>query len=160
MSITGRIRTPRALSNPNTAPRVEDGDELEAVRRRLNGRAARLTPEGTVAPAPVLRGHLERVTRHQIAGWAFEPGDPGTRVTLSVLANGVEIGRVIADRHRPALEAAGVGDGGHAFQFHLPRAFAEDRAHEIEIWRTADWTALPGSPVRLDPAEPRRLSAA
>jgi hypothetical protein len=133
---------------------VEDGYELETVRRQLIGRAARLSSDGTAAPAPALLGQLDPVTRYLIEGWALEPGDPEARVALSILANGAEIGRVVADRRRPDLEAAGVGDGAHGFQFHLPRGFAPDRPHEIEIWRTRDWTRLPGAPARLEAARP------
>jgi len=136
------------------APRVEDGYELEAVRRRLIGRAVRLRADGVAMPSPALRGRLERVTRTMIEGWAFNPGDPDARISLTILANGAEIGRVLADRPRADLAAAGVGDGGHAFQFHLPRGFAPDRAHQVEARRAGDWAALPGAPATLEP-EPR-----
>jgi hypothetical protein len=145
---------PRHVEPEYCAPRVEDGYELEAVRRRLMGRAVRLGPDGTARTAPRLHGHLERVTRNLIEGWAFEPGDPDARVSLTILVNGAEIGRVVADRHRPDLEAAGVGDGAHGFSFHLPAGFAHHRSHEIEVWRTADWTRLPGSPARLEATWP------
>jgi hypothetical protein len=146
---------PRCVEPEYCAPRVEDGYELEAVRRRLNGRAARLAPDGTAAPPRPLRGNLERVTRHLIEGWAFEPGDPDARLKLMILANDAVIGEVVADRHRPDLAAAGVGDGGHAFAFHLPRGFSPDRAHRVEVRRAGDWTPLPGAPVTLE-AETRR----
>jgi hypothetical protein len=40
-------------------------------------------------------------------------------------------------------------DGGHAFAFHLPRGFAPDRAHRVEVRRALDWTPLPGAPKTL-----------
>jgi autotransporter passenger strand-loop-strand repeat protein len=144
---------PRIVDAEYCAPRVEDGYELEAVRRRLNGRAARLGQDGALAPAAAFRGNLELVTRHMIEGWAFNPADPGARVELAILANGAEIGRVVADRHRPDLAAADIGDGGHAFRFHLPGGFAEDRIHDIEVCRTADGSRLPGAPARLEAAK-------
>jgi len=140
---------PRYVEPEYCAPRVEDGYELEAVRRRLNGRAARLAPDGTASPPRALHGHLEQVTRHLIEGWAFEPADPGARLRLAILANDAVIGEVVADRHRTDLAAAGVGDGGHAFAFHLPRGFAPDRAHRVEVRRALDWTPLPGAPKTL-----------
>jgi hypothetical protein len=140
---------PRVTEPEYCAPRVEDGYELDAVRRRLSGRAARLGPDGTTSEASPLRGHLDRVTRDRISGWAFNPADPDARVDLTILSNGAPIGRVTANHHRPDLVAAGIGDGGHAFQFHLPLGFTEDRIHEIEVYRTADWSPLPGSPTRL-----------
>jgi hypothetical protein len=118
----------------------------------LISRAVRLTPEGTLAPARPLNGRLERLTRDRIEGWAFEPGDPDAKVTLTILANGAEIGRVIADRPSPDLAAAGIGDGAHAFQFRLPRGFAPDRAHRVEVRRAGDWAPLPGGPATLGAA--------
>jgi autotransporter passenger strand-loop-strand repeat protein len=140
---------PRYAEPEYCAPRVEDGYALEAVRRRLNGRAGRLAPNGTARPARVLRGNLERVTRTLIEGWAFEPEGPDARLRLAILANDAVIGEVVADRHRPDLAAAGIGDGGHAFAFHLPRGFAADRAHRVEVRRAGDWALLPGAPATL-----------
>jgi autotransporter passenger strand-loop-strand repeat protein len=140
---------PRCVEPSYCAPRVEDGHELEAVRRRLNGRAGRLTPNGTARPARVLDGNLERVTRTLIEGWAFEPEGPDTRLRLAILANDAVIGEVVADRYRPDLAAAGIGDGGHSFAFHLPLGFAADRAHQVEVRRTDDWALLPGAPATL-----------
>jgi autotransporter passenger strand-loop-strand repeat protein len=144
---------PRYVEPEYCAPRVEDGHELEAVRRRLIGRAVRLSADGVAAPSPVLQGNLERVTRHLIEGWAFEPDDPDARPRLMILANDAVIGEVVADRHRPDLAAAGVGDGGHAFAFHLPRGFTPDRAHRVEVRRAGDWTPLPGAPATLEAAK-------
>jgi hypothetical protein len=140
---------PRPVEAEYCAPRVEDGYELETARRRLIGRAVRLGADGVARPSPALHGNLERVTRTMIEGWAFEPGDPDARLSLTILANGAEIGRVTADRPRADLAAAGVGDGGHAFQFHLPRGFSPDRAHQVEVRRVGDWAPLPGAPAIL-----------
>jgi glycosyltransferase involved in cell wall biosynthesis len=131
------------------APRLEEGFELEARRRRLLGRARRLDTDGTAPPA-VLRGNLELVQRARIEGWAFDPASPGTPVALVVLANGAEIGRVVADRYRPDLDEAGIGDGRHAFELVVPGGLAAEIRHEIEVRREADWSLLPGSPGVLE----------
>ncbi len=131
------------------APRVEDGYELEAVRRRLMNRATRLLPDGTMAQVPLLRGYLDSVTRTTIMGWAFEPETPDRRVPLVILANGAVIGRVIADHYRPGLAASGIGDGKHAYRFQLPQGFADDMHHAIEVRRESDWSHLSGSPASL-----------
>ena len=132
------------------APRIEEGFALEALRRRLVGRARRLGADGTAPPA-VLHGNLDLVQRTRIAGWAADPASPETRVVLVVLANGAQIGRVVAGSYRPDLEEAGIGDGRHAFDLVVPDGLAADVRHEIEVRREADWSPLPGSPRVLEP---------
>ncbi len=133
------------------APRVEEGFELEALRRQLDGRAHRLRPDGTVA-AMALEGHLDLVRHDRIEGWARDPERPDVPVALLVLADGAEIGRVVADRYRPDLVTAGIGDGCHAFELVVPGGLAAAWQHTIEVRRADDWTMLTGSPVVLPPA--------
>ena len=133
------------------APRVEEGFALEALRRRLSGRARRLGADGT-APPGVLHGNLDLVQRTRIAGWAADPASPETRVVLVVLANGAQIGRVVAGSYRSDLEDCGLHrDGRHAFDLVLPDGLAGDVRHEIEVRRESDWSPLPGSPSVLEP---------
>ncbi len=133
------------------APRVEEGFELEALRRRLAGRARRLQPDGTAATAAALEGHLDLVRHDRIAGWARDPEMPAAPVALVVLANGAEIGRVMADRYRGDLAAAGIDDGCHGFELVVPGGLAADWSHTIEVCHADAWTMLPGSPAVLHP---------
>ena len=133
------------------APRLEEGFALEALRRRLLGRARRLGADGKAQPG-VLRGLLERVHRARISGWAFDPASPDTPVALVVLANGAEIGRVVAELYRSDLADAGIGDGYHAFELIVPGGLTAGMRHEIEVRHAADWSLLPGSPWVWEPA--------
>ena len=135
------------------APRVEDGFELETIRRSLMSRAVRLLPDGTAASAPQLSGNLDAVTRNVVEGWAYLPSSSGERVSLAIIDNGVTIGRVVADRYRADLEKAGIGDGRHAFSFLVPSGFSENVRHEIEVRRESDWSLLAGSPTVLAAVE-------
>jgi hypothetical protein len=123
---------PRGRDADYCAPRIEDGFELDAVQRALNARAHRLRPDGTAAPAPELRGHLDRVTRILVEGWAEGP-DP-----LAILDNGAIIGRVFPDAN-------------HRFRFTMPTGFWTEIRHQIEVRREGDWTPLPGSGLALEP---------
>jgi hypothetical protein len=136
---------PRVSDDAYCAPRIEDGFELEAARQVLAARGHRLRPDGTAAPAAELRGNFERVTRTMIEGWAFDPETPDQPARLVILDGGVVIGRVTARDYRPDLEAAGIGDGFHAFRFLIPNGFWTETRHEIEIRRESDWTLLYGS---------------
>ncbi len=63
-----------------------------------------------MAPPPPLEGHLDLVRHDRIEGWARDPEmptEPVALVVLVVLANGAEIGRVVADRYRHDLASAG-----------------------------------------------------
>jgi len=127
------------------APRVEDGPALEALRRRLTARAARLRPDRKAAQPPA-RGYVDRATRTLVEGWAS-----GERpVRLAILVNGAVVGETLADRRRADLKASGIGDCG--FRFVLPRPLSPELAHRIEVRRESDWLPLHGGPVMLRPA--------
>jgi len=121
------------------APRVESGTALDAVRRMLAARAAILRPDGTVPPRDS-RGHLDVAGRTWVSGWAFGAG--GEPQALAILVNGAVVGRVVADRYRADLKAAGIGDGRHGFSFALPGGLSPDIVHRIEVRREADWSLL------------------
>ena len=139
------------------APRIEDGFGLEAIRRRLQGRARRLAADGT-APAARIEGHLDLVRHDLIEGWAFDRTTPAAAATVVILANGAEIARLVADRYRDDLAAAGIGDGCHAFSLAVPGGLSSDTRLAIEVYGWPDWAPLTGSPYTLEPA--RTLSAA
>ncbi len=90
----------------------------------LNGVPAVLKPvEAEKLPAAVtlgpLRGNLELVGHNRIGGWAQDPADAERAVGLVFLANGRVVGRLLANRHRDDLAAAGVGSGRHGFELIL-----------------------------------------
>lgn len=132
------------------APRIEDGYELETLRRRLLGRARRLGAGG-VAARSRLRGSVDRATPWLIEGWAFDQAHPDTAVMVVVLDEGAEIARVVADRYREDLAAAGIGDGRHGFRLKLPNGLAREAWHRLELCHEADWTTLGGTPIVLAP---------
>ena len=123
------------------APRVEAGHELDGLQRRLKERARLLRADGRARPVS-LRGHLDLIRPACITGWAYDPTCPGTPVKLVVFANGTEIGRVVADRYRPDLLHAGVGDGRCSFEFRIPGGLVSRIALEIEVRSENGW-AMP-----------------
>jgi len=121
------------------APRVEDGPALDTLHQALATRAPHLRTGGAAAPWG-RRGKVELATPRLIAGWAYSGADAGP-VPLAVLVNGAVIGRMIADRYRPDLKAAGIGDGCHGFRFTLPRELGAGD-HRIEVRREVDWSVV------------------
>ena len=58
---------------------------------------------------------------HRVArGWAWHPKYPKRRVRLEVFYRDVFLGAVSAGLFRSDLQDHGIGDGHHAFTFHLP----------------------------------------
>jgi len=108
-----------------------------------------------IAASPERQGSLELAAHTLVAGWAFAGNEAG-RVALAVIVNGAVVARIVADRFRPDLKAAGIGDGCHAFFFRLPDRLSADVSHTIEVRREIDWTLLPGAPVTLWPSKATR----
>jgi hypothetical protein len=142
------------------APRMEDGLALEALRRRLHGRAQLLGERSRIVPV-MLQGQIDMVTQERITGWAFDPASPDTPVTVVVLGNGVELGRVVADHRRRDLTAAEIGNGCHGFALVMPDGVYPEALHEIAAYGAAGWCPLAGSPATLalgDAAERTEVS--
>lgn len=137
------------------APRVEDGEVLEAVRRRLvlraNAAETDTTQAGTVEQGS-LPGHLDSVHRDRIVGWAHDAASPDIPVKLRVLDNDVAIGEVVADRYRSDLQQAGMGDGRHAFEFSIPGGLSPPLRHAIRVRRARDGRELANSPWVVEAA--------
>jgi hypothetical protein len=131
------------------APRVEDGEELEAVRQRLRARAG---VEMAAQGASPWRGNLDLVERGRIEGWARDESEPGRPVMLRILDNGLPIGCVPASRFRDDLPTAGIGDGRHAFSLSVVGGLAPEIDHLIEVRRADDGRALCGSPYVIKAA--------
>ncbi|HWB49091.1 MAG TPA: Hint domain-containing protein [Stellaceae bacterium] len=145
---------PEAFPQPPAycAPRVEDGLPLETIRDRLLRRARRSCNGDAVRSEP-LRGYVDLVDHNRIKGWAFDPAEPEAAVTVAVLANGLVIARLVADRYREDLEQAGIGDGYHGFDWNIPGGLSTSTRQKIEIRHETDGSPLPGSPVVLRPVE-------
>lgn len=69
---------------------------------------------------PPLTGCLDGIHRRFIHGWAWDSAFPQKKVVVLLKVNGVAVGSAIANRFRPDLVGAGVGDGRHGFEFPLP----------------------------------------
>jgi hypothetical protein len=136
------------------APRVEHGAELEPLRRRLAGRAG---PAPGAGGPGARRGYLEAASRTEIRGWAWDANRPHHRLALEIVADGVVIARLPADRHRGDLEDAGIGDGRHGFAFAIPGGLipgglSPETAHTIALRYADGGGALENSPIQLAPA--------
>jgi hypothetical protein len=90
-----------------------------------------------------VRGYVDSVTTAAIDGWAFEPANPTERVVVELRLDGRTLATTVADRHRPDLVRAGIGDAFHGFRFTLRPDWAERRAELAAIAHSADGTEVP-----------------
>ncbi|WP_051340657.1 glycosyltransferase family 2 protein [Azospirillum halopraeferens] len=79
-------------------------------------------------------------------GWAFRPERPDEPVALELWWEHGLLMRFEADRPRPDLAAAGLGDGCHAFEAALPDAVLDGRPHLLHVLAADERVALESSP--------------
>jgi hypothetical protein len=131
----------RAESAHYRSPRREDGYEVEAIRRRIAGRAGLDLGGESVGE---LRGHIDLISADCIAGWAQNMDHPEAPVCLDIYVDGRLVGQVLANRYREDLKRAGIGSGRHGFNF--PRAAGPASAcGTAEVRRSFDSASLPFS---------------
>ncbi len=107
--------------------------------------AARVTPRTQTAP---LGGLVDIARRERVSGWAQDPAAPNVPVSLLITTDDTLLVRVLADRLRADLRAAGIGAGRHAFDVELEGLSPLSR-HVIAVRRESDGVHLQGSPVIL-----------
>jgi hypothetical protein len=136
------------------APRRDQGYQVEAVRRRLALRAG-LAVAGDRPDISGLRGHIDLVGQAGVAGWAQNIDHPDAPVCLDIYADGILIGRTLANRYRADLEQAGLGSGRHSFEFAAP-AGLHLAANAVEVRRSIDGAILSHMPGKTADMRERR----
>ncbi len=134
------------------APRVEDGQLLEIVRRRIARRAGLVTNHIEDKPDEgCLHGRIDRLDHFGICGWAWDVGRLHTPVQLEFLIDGAVVGSTVANIFRQDLLVAGVGSGRSSFDHRFEGPLSVTSSHVIEVRRRADRMPLPGTPVNMAP---------
>jgi glycosyltransferase involved in cell wall biosynthesis len=130
------------------APVVERGRKLAAIQRKLAKRAQE-AGIGVPQDGP-LQGFVDRVDGEVVAGWAWLPAHPGTKVSLEVVINGEPVIELVANRYRADLQAIGLDDGYYGFELRLPRPLNPFSCHEVIVRRSADGEPL-SAPAVIGP---------
>ncbi|WP_211259973.1 Hint domain-containing protein, partial [Acetobacter orleanensis] len=107
------------------APRVEDGEALEIVRRYL---ASVEHPAVTTAEL-----YIDSVTRSRIAGWGWDPKQPDGKLRLKICAGGVVLCHAVADQYRGDLKATGKGNGFYAFEVDLVGGLTDEQIANLSV---------------------------
>jgi hypothetical protein len=159
-----RVLYPDAPDGPVRfyAPRLERGYEVEAARRRIELRAG-IRNIGDDRPVP-LRGYVDLIAPRCIAGWAQNVDHPEAPVCVDIFADGVLIGRTLANQYRQDLAFGGLGSGRHGFVF-TPAPGLKFTSGVIEVRRSFDGAALEfsgetGRRIAVSDNKPKRQRAA
>ena len=121
------------------APRCDSGYEVDAARRRIEGRAG-LRPANREQQF-TLRGYVDRIGPDAIEGWVQNVEHPEAPVCLDIYVGDRMIGQTLANRYREDLEQAGLGSGRHSFEF-TPPAGLRFTPDEIEVRRSLDGVTI------------------
>jgi hypothetical protein len=78
-----------------------------------------------------MKGFLEGVEPFQLRGWAYDPGDPETTLTIEIVIGERTIARVKANLYRGDLEKQGIGAGDHAFIYNFEQRLADNEIPEV-----------------------------
>ena len=111
---------PNESQNPvqYSAPRRNEGYEVETARRHINARAG-LVGSSTANSAPRVRGFVDRPGPDRVVGWVQIPDRPDAPLCVDILVAGRQIGCALANVYREDLAAAGMGHGRYGFEFAL-----------------------------------------
>ncbi len=139
---------------------LAEGVECGIAGWRAGAGMVRIAAPLGFTPGPLI-GNIARADHSGVAGWAMDELHPTVPVALEVIADGGVIALALADRRRPDLEMAGLGDGrcGFAIRFVCPLPASRDQV--LQVRRAEDAAAVPGSPLllRRPQAAPEALAA-
>ena len=79
------------------------------------------------------KGRLESINRGVLHGWAWNTEAPNEPLTLYVRIGERQAGEAIANRFRRDLEAAGIGNGQHCFEFVVPQEYRDGGQHRVSL---------------------------
>ena len=79
-------------------------------------------------------GFLESIDRFQVRGWAYDTEDQFEYLSVEVAAAGKGLGCAVANLYRKDLDAAGYGNGCHAFILNLEKAISEEQLSDVRAY--------------------------
>jgi hypothetical protein len=88
---------------------------------------------GSQPPVSVYEGYHDWADCQVISGWAWDKNQPNSPVNVDVYDGTALIATVSANSYRPDLQAAGKGNGVHAFVFTTPASLKNGQPHSIRV---------------------------
>ncbi|MBP7335247.1 glycosyltransferase family 2 protein [Niveispirillum sp.] len=96
----------------------------------------------------MIRGNFDCIAGRDVCGWAWDSEQPHEPVPVTVLFDNVVVAQGLANHHRPDLQAAGIGQGIHAFYIALPEDLIDGRTGILTV-TAGNGHNLTGSPASI-----------
>ena len=104
-----------------------------------------MSPDASAAAAPVsdqprnpaaqrfadIVGFIDSIGGSRVSGWVWDRQRPGDKVDVDVRLDGQPVATVQANRPRPDLEKANIGDGAYGFEVQLPEKLLKEEYHRV-----------------------------
>jgi len=82
----------------------------------------------------MLQGHVDRITRQVITGWAADTAAPDERITVAIFVNGRKLAQLPCDQARPDLRHMGLyGEGRHGFRHEFTPPLPDAEAARVAV---------------------------
>ncbi len=94
------------------------------------------------ATRPIL-GFLDRIEDAHIAGWAFDPIDPATPLTMRVMIDGTIADVLTCDVNRPDVSALNLPSTKVGFEYAIPAKYQDGLRHVLSL------AGIDGVPIHL-----------
>lgn len=107
------------------------GDPGEPRTVRATAAAADATP--TPAPAGPIQGYVDKIGNQRVRGWAWHRGQPSAVLDIEVRLDGRLLASGRADRLRPDLARANVGDGRKGYDVAITEPLTEDQLARLVV---------------------------
>ncbi|MGA3402480.1 MAG: hypothetical protein ABSC95_24990 [Acetobacteraceae bacterium] len=82
----------------------------------------------------MIQGHVDRITRQVITGWAADTAAPDEQIDITIFVNGRKMAQLACDQPRPDLRHMGMyGEGRHGFRYEFAPPLPTAEAARIAV---------------------------
>lgn len=99
----------------------------------------------------MIKGHVDRLDHTRVEGWIWDDAAPDRRVEIEILDGQDVLARMRAERLRPDLARAGLGDGHYGFSLIFPAGLLAMPVHRISVRVAQTGQVLDNSPGLVFP---------
>lgn len=78
-------------------------------------------------------GAIDEVKGSKLEGWAISADKPWMPAEVALFIDGVPIANALANIKRADIKQIGIGDGCYGFEIHLPKKYANNKHHNIDV---------------------------
>ena len=104
-----------------------------------------------LADTPRIKGVIGIFRPSEIKGWAFDPALPDEHLRVEVVSNGRSVATTQANLFRKDLQAAGFGNGFHAFELVLREKLPTDQPDAVKVYAHSSSGRRARLPLRQPP---------